>query len=631
MQSTQLISKTSLEDFKNEWLIDVTEGAPSTVTLGNRFAQKIISQWLELDTYSDDIIFCDGTGDGGIDVAYLHKGQNSDEEHEGDTWYIVQSKYGSAFQGTNTLLGEGKKFFDTMEGHRTSLSSISSDVTERLKTFIANSSDKDKLIFVFATVDSMSIEDKRALEDIKILGKNKIGQIFDVETVCIETIYNRLTEQEESKEEKLGVNLVGNLVPSGDELLVGSVKLIDLFNFLKEYKMVSGDLDLIYEKNVRKFLGNKRKVNRGIEKTLLEKPERFGLYNNGITIVVNDFEENDGAFNLTEPFIVNGCQTTKSIWSVLVKKLESGGTGHSEELEHYKEKLEKGIVVLKVVKVGSQGEDLLYETTRYTNSQNAVTEKDFLALEKDFRNWADQMASKYNIFLEIQRGGWESRKAYQKQNPQAKPYFTENVNAFDLIKVYSAGWLGEAGLAFGKNPPFSPGGSIFNKIVNDTDFSLNDLYAAYLLSKQAEKFKFGKGAEKQSRGQTRYLYFMVFIELLKHVILKAELSDYYNDKHYYSKCIINLSKPENMSAFRDLQNSAIEIIDEYMAMEGDNSYTKEPKFRGDINSFLKWEQLGTDGSTPILNDLIGINKRLLTRTPEYDTLVKCVKNAKIID
>jgi hypothetical protein len=77
----------------------------------------------------------------------------------------------------------------------------------------------------------------------------------------------------------------------------------------------------------------------------------------------------------------------------------------------------------------------------------------------------------------------------------------------------------------------------------------------------------------------------------QHVILKAESSDYYNDKHYYSKCIINLNKQENMNAFKDLQNSAIEIIDEYMAMEGDNSYTKEPKFRGDINSFLKWEQL----------------------------------------
>ena len=42
--------------------------------------------------------------------------------------------------------------------------------------------------------------------------------------------------------------------------------------------------------------------------------------------------------------------------------------------------------------------------TRYTNSQNAVREKDFLALTSDFRSWQTEMASKYDIYLEIQRG-----------------------------------------------------------------------------------------------------------------------------------------------------------------------------------------------------------------------------------
>lgn len=628
------MQKVSLDEFKTEWLEDITEGNPSTIKLGNRFAQKIINQWLELDEYSDDIIICDGTGDGGIDIAYLQKGEvNGNGEQEGDVWYIVQSKYGSAFQGTSTLLAESTKLFDTLTGHRTRLSSLAEEVTERLKTFVQNSSDKDKLILVFATSDTMSDEEKRIVEDIKILGKNRIGQIFDVEMVSIETIYNRISEKEEESEEKLRVKFNGQLVSSGNELLVGSIKLVDLYKFLKEYKAATGDLDLIYEKNVRKFLGSRRKVNKGIEKTLLEKPERFGLYNNGITIVVNDFSEEDDTFYLTEPYIVNGCQTTKSIWGVLVKKLESGGTGHSEELEDYKSKLEEGIVVVKVVKVGSQGEDLLIETTRYTNSQNSVTEKDFLALERDFRNWADQMAAKYNVYLEIQRGGWESRKALQKQNPSITPFFEEHVNCFDLLKVYSSGWLGEAGLAFGKNPPFSPGGTIFKQIVHDKQFGLNDLYAAYIISKEAERFKFGKGAEKSTRRQTRYLYFMVFIELLKDVILKAELSEYYNDKHYYTKCILNFYKPENIDIFRELQENAIQVIDEYMISGGENSYTKEPKFlsSGDINSFLKWEQLGKEDSTPVLKSLIGDYKRLLIRTPGYNDIVKRVKESKNID
>jgi hypothetical protein len=44
------------------------------------------------------------------------------------------------------------------------------------------------------------------------------------------------------------------------------------------------------------------------------------------------------------------------------------------------------------------------------NSQNAVGEKDFIALEKDFRNWAPLFNERYGVFLEIQRGAWEARR-----------------------------------------------------------------------------------------------------------------------------------------------------------------------------------------------------------------------------
>jgi hypothetical protein len=140
---------------------------------------------------------------------------------------------------------------------------------------------------------------------------------------------------------------------------------------MKRYKAKTGDLDMLYEKNVRKFLGNKKRVNRGIETTLLTKPERFGLYNNGITLVVEDFEKqpNNIEYELTEPFVVNGCQTTMMIWDVLYRKLEAGGSGHNPELETWKRSLGKSIVVIKIVKVGTKGDELLRETTKFTNSQ----------------------------------------------------------------------------------------------------------------------------------------------------------------------------------------------------------------------------------------------------------------------
>ena len=621
----------TFEAFEKEWLSSVTEGNPSTVELGRRFSGKLISQWLDFaeDVDSpDDIVYCDGTGDGGIDIAYLQRGDDAEENSNGgDTWYLVQSKYGSAFVGTKTVLEEAQKLIDTLDGKRSNLSSLAAGLVERLQTFRVQASEKDKMVLVYATQRPLAESEKRAVEDVRAMGKNRLGVIFETDIVNLETIYHR-TLEEVSHTKKAHASITAHLVPSGEEMLVGSVGLIQLFEFLKNYKAKTGDLDLIYEKNVRKFLGSRRKVNKGIEETILTKPERFGLYNNGITIVVEEFKKlpNNIQYELTEPYVVNGCQTTRTIWDVLYRKLESGGTGKNVQLEEWKASLEKSIVVIKIVKVGIKGDELLRETTRYTNSQNAVSEKDFLALERDFQTWAKHMATKYNVFLEIQRGGWDSQKAYQKQNPSGRQ-FSECINAFDLLKVYGAAWLGEAGTSFGKNPPFAPGGSVFHRIVNQADFGLDDLYAAFKLSKASGRFKFGRGAEKQQRGQTRFLFCMVAVELLKDSFIAAEIA---STNKNITNIFLQLFKPENEALLNALLDYSISVIDDYLTHGHEYSVYKEPKFiekGSDLNAFMKWDQLGKGNqSTPLLNNLLSQYKIAMKGgiggQPKYRDMIK---------
>jgi hypothetical protein len=225
-------------------------------------------------------------------------------------------------------------------------------------------------------------------------------------------------------------------------------------------------------------------------------------------------------FNLINPYVVNGCQTTQTIYKVLFNKFEAGGKGSSPSLEKWTERIKKGVVIVKIVKVGevgdgSQGESLLQNITRYTNSQNAVRKKEFLALASGFRVWQRRLGKKYQVFLEIQRGSWDAHKASQKNDKK----LTEFANIYDLLKVYGAGWLGEAGLAlYGNSKPFVQGGSVYEKIVNNsentTPFGVDDLYAAYLLQKSLKKYKFGRGKSCR-KITTRFLFFMVVIELLK--------------------------------------------------------------------------------------------------------------------
>src|SRR5690348_13295332 len=112
-----MLSFPTFSDFKERWLEEVLADNPSTTELGHRFARKLISQWLDVSEDSDDLVYCDGAGDGGIDIAYLEREQDSKEEGvKGDTWYLVQSKYGAASQGK--LLEEAEKVIETLEGER---------------------------------------------------------------------------------------------------------------------------------------------------------------------------------------------------------------------------------------------------------------------------------------------------------------------------------------------------------------------------------------------------------------------------------------------------------------------------------------------------------------------------------
>jgi hypothetical protein len=264
--------------------------------------------------------------------------------------------------------------------------------------------------------------------------------------------------------------------------------------------------------------------------------------------------------------------------------------------------------------VGRDGEELLRSITRYTNSQNAVREKDFVSIDTGFKAWHRAMAQRYGVYLEIQRGGWDSQKALQKQNPTGLQ-FDRVANALDLIKVYGAGWISEAGLAFGKNPPFLPGGAVFTRITEPPDdarpFGDRDLYAAFLLREAGREKGFGRGGER-ARRQTKFLFYFVSINLLRDALEKEHLPA---SHPALVEAVIALLDPVSDAGDRLLQ-SAASLIDSYLTESEDNSVFNEPRYRDgfnfDLNAFLKWEQLGRRlDETPSLKQLLYFHKQFM--------------------
>ena len=88
--------------------------------------------------------------------------------------------------------------------------------------------------------------------------------------------------------------------------------------FLKTLEKEDGSLRrALFNDNVRDYLGSRSAVNNEMESTIQEAPEMFLLCNNGITIVCTDFEQvRDKLIKIENPQIVNGCQTSNSIFNL---------------------------------------------------------------------------------------------------------------------------------------------------------------------------------------------------------------------------------------------------------------------------------------------------------------------------
>ena len=626
MASASIADKVSYQEFHEEWIAEVEDGEPSPLDKGRRFASNLITQWLDVTTDDDDFVICDGSGDGGIDVAYLKRADIDTERHDdnseqGDTWYLVQSKYGTAFAGVDTILEEGSKVIATLMGQNQHLSQVSRQLLQKLDLFRQQASEADRIVLVFATTNPITQQDRQALDDIKLIGRERGIRNFDVEEVSLQTIWEAL---EPDEAQRLSIPVKGQFVEQYSGLLVGTVSLVDLFEFLKSYKSKTGDLTTLYEKNVRQFLGGRRKINRGIANTLNESPEKFGLYNNGITVVVSGYSKSltePDMITMNDPHVVNGCQTTRTIWDVLDSKLNSGGTGSDAASAAWRERVSRGGVVTKIVR---SDEAEITNITRFTNSQNSVREQDFIALHSGFQNWATAMASGYDIFLEIQRGGAQARRAYETQHPDQHQY-SAFANAFELIKVYGAGWIGAPGLAFGKNAPFLPQGSIYERIVSPSQdvadpFGARDLYAAYKIKCAADSIGFGRNTDRASRRQSRFLFYYIIMRMLSNVILLTpQFRHPPVSGSVLTDAVLRLTAAGAEDHFNMLCNAAIALLDQYLTVGSDNSAHNETAFmekhNGDLNGFLKAEDLGKECHSPLLVQLLAQHNQAFASIP----------------
>lgn len=126
----------------------------------------------------------------------------------------------------------------------------------------------------------------------------------------------------------------------------------------------------LLEQNVRTFLQARGKVNKGLRTTIMQHPEKFFAYNNGLTTTAEGIEveaTSNGLRikSLKNLQIVNGGQTTASIYSTMRKD--------KAELNHIFVQMKLTIVAPEQV------EELVPKISEYANTQNKVNAADFFS------------------------------------------------------------------------------------------------------------------------------------------------------------------------------------------------------------------------------------------------------------
>ncbi|MDN7135987.1 AIPR family protein [Pseudidiomarina terrestris] len=241
-------------------------------------------------------------------------------------------------------------------------------------------------------------------------------------------------------EQKFGKGITCLSMPSNTDEYQGYLAIIPgdmLASLYDEYG------SRLMELNVRSFLQQRGKVNKGIRETILKTPHRFLAYNNGISATAEEIMTERTANGdmvikkLIGLQIVNGGQTVASIHRA--KKIER--CGHLATLA-----VQAKITVVKACML----EELVPKISRFSNTQNTVNEADF-ASNDPFHIAIEQLANttwapgeQTRWFYERARGQYEvarnrisgnsaaKRRTFDAQTPK-----TQKFAKVELAKFYN--------------------------------------------------------------------------------------------------------------------------------------------------------------------------------------------------
>lgn len=317
-----------------------------------------------IDVSLSSIHVTDGYNDIGIDAIYLDEQQKQ--------LMLVQSKWredgqGSISQEEMHVFIEGVKRIIHLEfdGVNEKILSKRDDVDHALSGFDY----QIHLIYSHTGNQRLSSYVKRPLDKLLSSTNDDANSLLLFDEILYKDIYAYLACGMESK----GLNLDDVIITNWGKIdnpygsYYGTITASTIGKWYQEYG------NKLFAKNIRFYKGN-TDVNEGIKRVLLQEPENFFYYNNGIKILCKKVHRkarestntSTGLFMLEGVSLVNGAQTTGCIGNVYADNPEQ---------------VAKARVLIQIIDLSNTDDGVDSQITRLSNTQNRIDNRDFASLD----------------------------------------------------------------------------------------------------------------------------------------------------------------------------------------------------------------------------------------------------------
>jgi hypothetical protein len=341
-----------------------------------------------------EFLIVDGSSDKGIDAIWVD--ENKEE------FVILQAKWsrsGSTIYGDTPiqkLMSASKLLEDSKRCEE--LKPEISEASDKYCTYVCE--EKYKTKYIFAHTGKLSLQAEEEIKNIQLK--------HDLLILDANALYLLWQDRKKKKIDNIKLNIRNKeFFKTNKDEYNSCIVTIDANSLKEQIRHNYG----IFDENVRGFLGfRKNSPNYDMKHTIENHPDKFWLYNNGITITCSKFLINENNIDIINPQIVNGCQTT----TVITK---------SDNLEN--------VFVLARIHIIDPNTDDIIKITEATNKQSSVVDRDFKS--KDERqNVIFEFFKSFNYFYDYRRGSWD----HLSKDERKKYMRADNIDVFKSVLSY---------------------------------------------------------------------------------------------------------------------------------------------------------------------------------------------------